>query len=132
MQRCKDAKMQSCKAAKLLTVHTLQATHILPPDSSSKVFDDGCGIGTVTAEVKKHFPDIHVLAIDSSAGMLKVFERKAKKHHFKNVEIRLLDGGNLSGIYPRNVPRVSKFKFATLFFFFFWCKQALRFDQGLN
>lgn len=93
--------MQRCKDAKMLTVHTLQATHVLPPDSSSTVFDDACGIGTVTAEVKKHFPEIPVLAIDSSAGMLKVYNRKAKKHGFKNVKTRLLDGGNLTGTPPQ-------------------------------
>ncbi|ERF74246.1 hypothetical protein EPUS_03436 [Endocarpon pusillum Z07020] len=80
----------------MLTAKTTQATQTLPPDSSSAVLDDACGIGTVTAEVKKSFPDISVLAIDSSAGMLKAYNRKAKKHDFKNVTTRLLDGGNVS------------------------------------
>lgn len=61
------------------------------------VLDDGCGIGTVTAEVKKSFPDLSVVAIDSSAGMLDAFNRKAKKHDWKNVETKLLDGGDLTG-----------------------------------
>lgn len=87
----------------MLIVNNLQATQVLPPDSSSKVFDDACGIGSVTAEVKKSFPDIPVLAIDSSAGMLKVFDRKVKKHDLKNVEARLLDGGNLTGIPPTTI-----------------------------
>lgn len=78
--------------------NNLQSTQIVPPDSSSKVFDDACGIGTVTVEIKKHFPEIPVLAIDSSAGMLEVFNRKVKKHEFKNVEARLLDGGKLTGM----------------------------------
>lgn len=69
------------------------------PDStpSSTVLDDGCGLGTVTAEVKKSLPDVPVLAIDSSAGMLEVVNRKAKKHGWKNVETKLLDGGDLNG-----------------------------------
>ena len=75
-----------------------QVTHILPPKSSSKVLDDGCGLGPVTAEVKKSFPDISVLAIDSSAGMLKSVDQRAKKHGWSNIETRLLDGGNLTGI----------------------------------
>lgn len=84
--------------AKMLIIDTLQATQTVPPDSSSKVFDDACGIGTVTIEFKKRFPDVPVLAIDSSAGMLEVFNRKAKKHGFKDVEARLLDGGKLTGV----------------------------------
>ncbi len=76
-----------------------QATQTLPPSSSSIVLDDGCGLGTVTAEVKKSFPDLSVLAIDSSAGMLEAVERKAKKHDWKNVETKLLDGGDLNGMY---------------------------------
>ena len=96
--------LRRCEDAKMLIVNTLQATHILPPDSSSKVFDDACGIGTVTAEVKKSFPEVPVLAIDSSAGMLEVYNRKAKKHGFKNVESRLLDGGNLTGTPPPQCP----------------------------
>ena len=83
----------------LVANDAFQATHIVPPDSSSKVFDDACGIGTVTAEVKKHYPDIPVLAIDSSAGMLEVFNRKVKKHGLKDVEARLLDGGKLTGMF---------------------------------
>ena len=101
---------------------SLQATEVLPPDSNSKVFDDACGIGTVTAEVKKAFPDIPVLAIDSAPGMLEVFNRKAKKHHFKNVETRLLDGGDLTGTYihtpSRNVNLVYVLKAHFSLFFF--------------
>ncbi|KAG8534378.1 uncharacterized protein KY384_001223 [Bacidia gigantensis] len=82
----------------MLTVIPHQATEILPPDPSSKVLDDGCGLGTVTAEVKKSFPDISVIAIDSSAGMLEVMNRKAKHHDWKNVETKLLDGGDLTDI----------------------------------
>ena len=81
----------------MLTAITIQATQTVPPNSSSKVFDDACGIGTVTTEVKKLFPEIPVLAIDSSAGMLKIVDHKVKKHHLKNVTTRLLDGGNLTG-----------------------------------
>lgn len=69
----------------------------MPPNSSSAVLDDGCGLGTVTAEVKKSLPDLPVLAIDSSAGMLEVVNRKVKKHDWKNVETKLLDGGDLTG-----------------------------------
>lgn len=79
------------------------ATQTLPPSSSSTVLDDGCGLGTVTAEVKKSFPDLSVLAIDSSAGMLEVVERKAKKHDWKNVETKLLDGGDLSGVSSASI-----------------------------
>lgn len=59
------------------------------------VLDDGCGLGTVTAEVKKAFPDLPVQAIDSSAGMLEAV--KAKKLDWENVETKLLDGGDLTG-----------------------------------
>lgn len=92
--------MQKCQHARIAVFNnTLQATQIVPPDSSSKVFDDACGIGTVTAEVKKSYPEIPVLAIDSSAGMLEVFNRKVKKHGLKDVEARLLDGGKLTGMF---------------------------------
>lgn len=73
-----------------------------PPDGSSKVLDDACGTGIVTAEVKKSYPDVPVLAIDSSAGMLKVFEGKMEELGFKNVETRLLNGGNLTGTIPEH------------------------------
>ena len=82
---------------RMLTANLAQATQTLPPNSSSAVLDDGCGIGTVTAEVKKSFPDLPILAIDSSAGMLEALNRKAKKHDWTNVSTRLLDGGNLTG-----------------------------------
>ena len=81
----------------MLIANLAQATNTVPPDSSSVVLDDGCGLGTVTAEVKKSFPDLPVLAVDSAAGMLKAFDRKAKKHDWKNVETKLLDGGEMTG-----------------------------------
>ena len=61
------------------------------------VLDDGCGLGTVTAEVKKSFPDVPVTAVDSAAGMLKALHRKAEKHDWKSVETKLLDGGDMTG-----------------------------------
>ena len=81
----------------MLTAKLAQATNTVTPDSSSVVLDDGCGLGTVTAEVKKSFPDIPVIASDSAAGMLKAVDRKAKKHDWKNVDTKLLDGGDLTG-----------------------------------
>ena len=81
----------------MLTAKLAQATNTVPPSSSSVVLDDGCGLGTVTAEVKKSFPDVPVVAIDSAAGMLNNLDRKAKKHAWKNVETKLLDGGNMTG-----------------------------------
>ena len=74
-------------------------TQTVPPNSSSTVLDDGCGLGTVTTAVKQSFPDLSIVAIDSSAGMLAAFNRKAKKHGWKNVETKLLDGGDLTGTY---------------------------------
>lgn len=86
----------------MLIFKILQATQILPPDlSSSTVLDDACGTGTVTIEVKKLFPEIPVIAIDSSAGMLEVFNRNSKKHGFEHVKTCLLDSGNLAGISPQ-------------------------------
>ena len=82
---------------RMLTSQSVQATERLPPNSSSMILDDGCGLGTVTAVVKKAFPDLSVLAIDSSAGMLEVVNRKAKRYNWKNVVTRLLDGGDLTG-----------------------------------
>lgn len=61
------------------------------------VLDDGCGLGTVTAEVKKSFPDLPVVVIDSSAGILEVIDYKAKELNWKNIVIKLLDGGDLTG-----------------------------------
>ena len=81
----------------MLTAKLVQATNTVPPSSSSVVLDDGCGLGTVTAEVKKSFPDVPVVAIDSAAGMLNNLNRKAKKHDWKNVETKLLDGGDMTG-----------------------------------
>ena len=71
-----------------LTPKSDQATQNLPPTSSSAILDDGCGTGTVTAEVKKAYPDLSVLAIDISAGMLDAVNRQAKKHDWKNVTTR--------------------------------------------
>ena len=88
----------------MLKRKVVQSTQTLPPNSSSVVLDDGCGLGTVTAEVKKIFPDLSVLAIDFSAGMLEVVNRKTKKHDWKNVETKLLDGGDLTGIPILNDP----------------------------
>lgn len=81
----------------MLTTNFGQATQVLPPNSSSAALDSGCGLGTVTAEIKKSFPDLSVLAIDSSAGMLKAVDRKTKEKNWKNVLTRLLDGRDLTG-----------------------------------
>lgn len=82
---------------RVLTTELAQATNTVPPSSPSIVLDDGCGLGTVTAEVKKSFRELPVIAIDSAAGMLKALHRKAEKHDWKNVETKLLDGGELTG-----------------------------------
>lgn len=79
------------------------AVDTVPPNSSSLVLDDGCGRGTVTAEVKKVSPDLAVVASDSSAGMLEVFNHEAKKHHWKNVETKLLDGGELTDVSSASI-----------------------------
>ena len=81
----------------MLTPKFAQATQTVPPTSSSAVLDDGCGLGIVTVEVKKSFSDVHVLATDFSAGMLEAVNRKAERHGWKNVETKLLDGGDLTG-----------------------------------
>ena len=65
----------------------------------------------MTAEIKKSFPDISVLAVDNSTGMLEAVERNARKHDWKNVETKLLDGGDLSGILI--LPRPSQPAFST-------------------
>ena len=72
------------------------------------VLDDGCGLGTVTAEVKKSFPDLSIVAIDSSAGMLDVVNRKAKKHDWKNVDTKLLDGGDMTGTHILHDPLLNE------------------------
>lgn len=102
--RINEKQSMTCNLAIADPSNPTQATQTLPPSSSSTVLDDGCGLGTVTAEVKKSFPDLSILAIDSSAGMLEVVERKAKKHDWKNVETKLLDGGDLSGIFILSRP----------------------------
>lgn len=89
--------LSSCDTA--LTSHDSQATETVPPGDSSTVFDDATGIGTVTAEVKKHFPDVPVIAIDSSAGMLKALDHKIQHHGLKNVTTKLLDADDLKGMY---------------------------------
>ena len=53
----------------------------------------------MTAAVKQSFPDLSIVAVDSSAGMLDAFNRKAKKHGWKNVETKLLDGGDMTGTH---------------------------------
>ena len=59
--------------------------------------DDGCGLATVTAEVKKSFPDLDIVVVDSSAAMLDVVNRKAKEHGWKNVVTKIMDSGDLTG-----------------------------------
>ena len=73
------------------------------------VLDDGCGLGTVTAEVKKSFPDLSIVAIDFSAGMLDVVNRKAKRHDWKNVVTKLLDGGDMKGTHILHDPLLNKY-----------------------
>ena len=79
-------------------------TQTVPPNSSSTVLDDGCGVGSVTAEIKKSFPELKIVAIDSSAGMLDALNRKGKKHGWKNVEKKLLDGGDMTGTHVLHYP----------------------------
>lgn len=85
----------------MLIVKPIQSTETLPPDSDSKFLDDACGIGTVTVEVKKLFPDAHILATDNAAGMLDIYNKKVEKHGYKNVTARLLDAGHLKGTTPQ-------------------------------
>ena len=77
------------------------------------VLDDGCGLGTVTAEVKKSFPDLSIVAIDFSAGMLDVVNRKAKRHDWKNVVTKLLDGGDMKGTHILHDPLLNKYDIQT-------------------
>ena len=72
-------------------------TETVPPNSSPTALDDGCGLGTVTAELKESFPNLPVVATDSSAGMIDVVDRKAEEHGWKNVDAKVLDGGDLTG-----------------------------------
>ncbi|KAL6720789.1 hypothetical protein ACLMJK_002714 [Lecanora helva] len=73
-------------------------TQTVPPNPSSVVLDGACGLGTVTAEVKKAFPNLHVLAIDSSTGMIEAINRHANSRAWQNVETKVLDGGDLTAI----------------------------------
>ena len=72
-------------------------TETVPPNSSPTALDDGCGLGTVTAELKESFPNLPVVPTDSSAGMINVVDRKAEEHGWKNVDGKVLDGGDLTG-----------------------------------
>ena len=101
--------MNFSQCNKTLTPEPAQATQTLPPNPSSAVLDDGCGLGTVTAEVKKSFPDLPIVAIDSSAGMLDVVNRKAKKHDWKNVVTKLLDGGDMTGTSILHDPLLNEY-----------------------
>ena len=73
------------------------------------VLDDGCGLGTVTVEVKKSFPDLDIIAVDSSAGMLEVVNRKAKEHGWNNVVTKLLDGGDMTGTRILHDPLLNEY-----------------------
>ncbi|CAF9918036.1 MAG: hypothetical protein ALECFALPRED_000475 [Alectoria fallacina] len=73
-------------------------TETVPPNSSPTALDDGCGLGTVTAELKESFPNLPVVPTDSSAGMINVVDRKAEEHGWKNVDGKVLDGGDLTGV----------------------------------
>ena len=83
----------------MLTPRSVQATQTLRPDPSSRFLDDGCGRGTATLEVKKSYPDASVVAVDNAAGMLEHFDERVKKHDWKNVSTKQLDGGDLTGTY---------------------------------
>lgn len=66
-------------------------TQILYPFSSSAALDDGCGLGTVNAELEELFSNHHVRATDTSAGLIDVINYKTKKYGWKNVEAKVLN-----------------------------------------
>lgn len=72
-------------------------TETVPPNSPPTALDDGCGLDTVSAELKESFPNLPVVAIDSSTGMIDVVNRKAEEHGWKKVDAKVLDGGDLTG-----------------------------------
>ncbi|CAD6585713.1 MAG: hypothetical protein ASARMPREDX12_002100 [Alectoria sarmentosa] len=104
-------------------------TETVPPNSSPTALDDGCGLGTVTAELKESFPNLPVVATDSSAGMIDVVDRKAEEHGWKNVDAKVLDGGDLTaqGVSPSIITHAFDIFFVDLAHNVTACAQGLHF-----
>ena len=49
--------------------------------------------------MKKSYPNATILAVDNASGMLEKFKEKVKKHEWKNVSTKHLDGGDMTGIF---------------------------------
>ncbi len=78
--------------------NSMIATGIIRRDMN--VMDFGCGTGLLTLELQPLVRSI--VGVDSSAGMLEVFQQKISTQKLNNVHVRLIDieeGGVLEGVY---------------------------------
>jgi 2-polyprenyl-3-methyl-5-hydroxy-6-metoxy-1,4-benzoquinol methylase len=81
-----EEKPERVKIAKNVSQSMLKT---IPFDSSMHVLDFGCGTGLISLAIQPHVQTI--TGIDTSQGMLKVFQNKVDTQHLLNVKIRYLD-----------------------------------------
>lgn len=65
---------------------------------NTSAFDNGCGTGILTTILKEQYPQIPVLATDISDGMLSVLRRRVSDKNWKDVDARVVDSRELSGV----------------------------------
>lgn len=61
-------------------------------DPNVKVLDNGAGTGALTSIIHEHYPNIQILAVDLSAGMLETLNKK----NLQNVETKDVNGMDLA------------------------------------
>ena len=98
----KDAPLWDAKPERVKLVNDIADTLIdqIKPETTMDVLDFGCGTGLLSMRL---IPFVHsVTGVDSSAGMLEVFQSKIEKQKLNNATTSLVDiekGGILSGAY---------------------------------
>lgn len=75
-------------------------------DASVKALDNGCGTGALCSALKRHNPDIHVLATDYSPGMIDKVQALSQNNSWINFEARVLDARELNSIESNSITHV--------------------------
>ena len=79
-----------------LVAHVDKEFPLSSPHSSA--LDDGCGTGMLSSTLKEFCPEIPILAIDTSVGMIDAFKARAKEGCWEKTSSRVMDGRKLNGV----------------------------------
>lgn len=62
-----------------------------PVTPESNILDNACGTGLVSEIMKTHYPSVPITGVDLAPGMIDVYNSKAQKQAWKNVQSKIQD-----------------------------------------